>query len=450
MMTSAAVPSLTFFPVAPFSATLKSPFSSAPDKNMLEAQRRAIREGLIPSAFRGRVGLLLLEQGEKLRAFFAFEPLSPAEAASWPALSRAAVWPGLEDHELPSISWKNAAGEEKSLRHLLDELFAPFPDRDEDHGGKEQRETRAKWRGFMAAAARSPSVRLLAAKNRGELGDGPIRGLGEWWWGEAPQWQIRFEGSFIAPRSGARFLFDWMLQGLPHEARETVCRDQDPVLPILYEDDVIVAVNKPARLASVVGGRETVSAESLLTEALGKVYVVHRLDMGTSGVLVFAKNPEVHRALNAAFRAREVEKHYVARLEGTLNPSRLPKDGRVTLPLMLDWFERPKQCVFPLQEGGREALTLISPAGEVETRSGRKSIVNLYPVTGRTHQLRVHCAHPWGLGLPIDGDPFYGREGLSHEAPERRLCLHAAGVTLEHPLTKARLEIKAEVQFPDF
>lgn len=442
--------SFALAPVATVSTRLRSPFSSEPDDNLREAQRLAVQQGLIPGDFCGRVGILLQRREGLLEAFLAFDSVTPEEAVDWEALSAADVWPRLEDEALPETTWVNGTGETKSLREMLAELFAPFPDRDENHGGREQRETRAKWRGFMAVAARSPSVSLLAAKNRGVLGSGPVVGLAEWWSGASPVWQIRHDGSFIAPRSGARYLFDWMLRGLPHEDQHVVCRETEPVLPILYEDEVMVAVNKPARLASVIGGRETVSAESLLNRKYGKVRVVHRLDMGTSGVLVFAKDPDAHRALNAAFRAREVEKHYVARLEGRLDPAQWPVNGEIRLPLMLDWFERPKQCVFPVKEGGRDALTRVSWAGEVQTLTGIKTLVNLYPVTGRTHQLRVHCAHVLGLGMAIDGDPFYAREGLMNESSQRRLCLHAAGVRFLHPLTGSALEISAPAEFPNF
>lgn len=446
------IDSLTFLPVAECPAALKSPFTTAPDANLIAAQALAYRAGLVPADFRGRVGLLLTasKPGSALCASIARTPMSEGEKAPWETLENTAVWPRLEEADCEGYAFPNGRGDVKTLTDMLAELFAPFPDRDDDHGGREQRERRAKWRGLMVAAARTPSVRLLAAFNRGEAGAGRPVALTEWWAGEAPAWQVRYDRSFIAPSSGARYLFDWMLEGIPHEAQDVICRDERPVLPVIYEDEAMVAVNKPARLASVVGGRESVSAESLLNERYGKVHVVHRLDMGTSGVLVFAKKPDVLKALNAAFRARDVEKHYVARLEGRLDPARLAASGEIELPLMLDWFERPKQCVFPLKEGAREALTRVSWAGEEKTVSGVKTLVNLSPVTGRTHQLRLHCAHPEGLGLAIDGDPFYASAGLLNESPARRLCLHAAGVEFRHPLTGDTLRLWADAHFPDF
>lgn len=450
MTQSELFPSFPIDPVVTPADKILSPFSAVPDENLLAVRDRAYAKGLIPADFRGRIGVLLTEGTDGLTVRLAFEPLSEGEGAVWDDLKDSAVWPRLDEADCQGFEFVNARGEVKTLNAMLAELFAPFPDRDDNHGGREQRERRAKWRGMMVAAAKSPSVRLFAAHTKGELSDCRPVAVAEWWAGKSPVWQIRHDKAFIAPRSGARYLFDWLLDGIPHCEQDVICRETTPELPVLYEDDAMVIVNKPARLASVVGGRETVSAESILNERYGKVHVVHRLDMGTSGVLVFAKKQEVLKALNAAFRARDVVKHYVARLEGELPKDNIPASGEIRLPLMLDWFERPKQCVFPQEEGGREALTKVSWRENVDTKRGVKTLVNLYPVTGRTHQLRLHCAHPAGLGLPIDGDPFYGSAGLLNESVDCRLCLHAAGVAFRHPVTNEFVEVYAEPEFPDF
>ena len=106
--------------------------------------------------------------------------------------------------------------------------------------------------------------------------------------------------------------------------------------------------------------------------------------------------------------------------------------------------------MLPVSEGGREALTDYQVIGVEDTPEGLKSLVALHPRTGRTHQLRVHCAHPEGLGLPIDGDPFYGTRGLLEETREHRLCLHAASLRITHPMTGRPLEITAPFDFPTF
>ena len=155
----------------------------------------------------------------------------------------------------------------------------------------------------------------------------------------------------------------------------------------------MVVVDKPARLASVPGGSETTSAREILERTRGELFVVHRLDMGTSGVLAFAKTKEALRPLNLAFADRSAQKTYIARLEGLLEGEER-QQGSIALPIALHWFERPKQCVLPVSEGGREALTDYEVIGVEDTPEGLKSLVALHPRTGRTHQLRVHCAHP--------------------------------------------------------
>lgn len=146
---------------------------------------------------------------------------------------------------------------------------------------------------------------------------------------------------------------------------------------------------------------------------------------------------------------RTAQKTYIARLEGLLEGEEC-QQGSIALPIALHWFERPKQCVLPVSEGGREALTDYEVIGVEDTPEGLKSLVALHPRTGRTHQLRVHCAHPEGLGLPIDGDPFYGTRGLLEETREHRLCLHAASLRITHPMTGRPLEITAPFDFPTF
>ncbi|MFR6359300.1 MAG: pseudouridine synthase [Sutterella wadsworthensis] len=128
----------------------------------------------------------------------------------------------------------------------------------------------------------------------------------------------------------------------------------------------MVVVDKPARLASVPGGSETTSAREILERTRGELFVVHRLDMGTSGVLAFAKTKEALRPLNLAFADRTAQKTYIARLEGLLEGEER-QQGSIALPIALHWFERPKQCVLPVSEGGREALTDYEVIGVEDT-----------------------------------------------------------------------------------
>ena len=195
-----------------------------------------------------------------------------------------------------------------------------------------------------------------------------------------------------------------------------------PGLPrIIHADDQILLVDKPAGLLSVPG-RGPDKADCVISRLRGAfptVLLVHRLDLDTSGVMVFALTHAAQRALGRQFEERRVKKVYVARLAGRLEPA----SGRVDLPLIVDWPNRPRQKV--CHDTGRPAQTdwRVVRASETETR------VRLFPLTGRSHQLRVHMA---SLGHAILGDPLYAR-GAGADHP--RLMLHAESLRLKHPGT---------------
>ena len=204
-------------------------------------------------------------------------------------------------------------------------------------------------------------------------------------------------------------------------------------LDIIYQDASLIVVNKPAGLLAVPGRgadkqdclASRVQAE--FTDAL----VVHRLDMATSGLLLFARGAEMQRRLSHRFREREVQKHYVAVVSGRLELL----SGEIDLPLIRDWPNRPRQKVD--HESGKPSLTrcrlLIH---DVSTNTSR---VELEPVTGRTHQLRVHMA---AIGHPILGDALYGEEGRAE-----RLLLHASALSFAHPLNAEMLSLASEPPF---
>ena len=447
--------SLTVPSLGPCPDVLPCPYTSAPDGHALAAQKAYMTGGFLPSGFNGRVGLLLVAQNNIVTAHFATRALTSKAQHPWHMTHAADLWPGLEACDVPSLEMMNGLGETKTLQALIDEVFAPFPQRDDDHGGREQAVRRALWRGFLLDGILSPSVQLLLAFNaslaKGEYALTKARprmiGLTEWWVGDSPSWDIRFHETFYAPSSGARFILAFALMGHPHEEAKPQQDPNDlPSLPILYEDEHLVVINKPARLSSVPGGSETVSAKSILEATYGELFVIHRLDMGTSGVLAFAKTKDALRPLNKAFSDRNAHKTYVARLEGTI----MSTNGTISLPIALNWFDRPKQAILPTTEGGRDAVTTYRVLETVNTASGPKTLVELSPITGRTHQLRMHCAHPEGLNCPIDGDPFYGHGGLKEEARTRRLCLHAASLSIVHPMTGEPLTVVAPAAFPDF
>ena len=222
-----------------------------------------------------------------------------------------------------------------------------------------------------------------------------------------------------------------MLQGLDVEENQYEKPSQKEP-EIHYEDEWLMVVCKPEGVLSVPGkvGETSVwsFAKAHCPEATGPL-VVHRLDMSTSGLLVIAKTPAVHKDLQQQFRNREVEKTYVAILEKeTQHP--IPRHGRISLPLRAMPTDRPRQVVD--HEHGRQAVTdyeFIAP-----------DRVILHPQTGRTHQLRVHCAHPEGIGIPIKGDTLYG-------TPADRLYLHAETIRFRHPVTKEMMTFTWKADF---
>ncbi|WP_273499886.1 RluA family pseudouridine synthase [Paracoccus sphaerophysae] len=211
-----------------------------------------------------------------------------------------------------------------------------------------------------------------------------------------------------------------------------VYRPTDAQPRLIHHDDQILVVDKPEGLLSVPGRGED-RADCLIARlraAFPTVLLVHRLDLDTSGVMVFALTPHAQRHLGRQFEARQVRKSYVARLWGRLEP----RTGTVDQPLMVDWPNRPRQMIHP---EGRPAQTgwRVIRASDAETR------VRLNPLTGRSHQLRVHMAH---LGHPILGDPLYA-SGAAADFP--RLMLHAETLRLRHPETNVTMTFSAEVPF---
>ncbi len=266
--------------------------------------------------------------------------------------------------------------------------------------------------------------------------------MGEFWYGKSPETAVRTHGHFYPScTSKCGPLLGWMLRGM--EISDDSGYDGNG-LKIIYEDEVLVAVDKPSGMPSVPGLDGRVSAFELLKMDFDELYAVHRLDMDTSGVLVFAKSSRAMVELRKQFENHTVKKTYLARLsaadtargcmdEALRKPVLKAGDkGRIELPLSPDYDERPRQKVDFKQ--GKQALT------EYEVTSvnddGTAEIL-FHPVTGRTHQLRVHAAHTLGLGRPILGDPLYGG------SPALRLHLHAASITFNHPDSGRGLSISS-------
>ncbi|MBR0196378.1 MAG: RluA family pseudouridine synthase [Paludibacteraceae bacterium] len=245
--------------------------------------------------------------------------------------------------------------------------------------------------------------------------------LAEFWVGAPSKTEIRQEGAFYAPCSGKCVpILKHMLEGLQVTGYELQVTGYGKP-EIIYEDEWLMVVNKPAGLLSVPGKNEEPSVESLL-----HAKPVHRLDQDTSGLLVLAKKPEIYKELQAYFQRRDILKRYEAICKG-LGIGELGIRGEISLPLLPNPYDRPRQMVD--REHGKVAITRYVIR---ERRDDGSVLVDFYPLTGRTHQLRVHAAHPDGLNAPIVGDRLYGSAG-------ERLMLHAAEITFVHPVTKEEM-----------
>lgn len=259
--------------------------------------------------------------------------------------------------------------------------------------------------------------------------------MGEFWWGMSPEDEIRHHGHFYPSCKGkCEPILRHMLIGLDIENNplEDNIHQHTP-LDILYEDDSLLVVNKPAGMLSVPGKNDLDSIfqrlRILYPHATGPI-IVHRLDMATSGLLLAAKTKEVHQKLQALFEERKIKKRYTALLEGELSFAH----GTISLPLCLNPLDRPRQMVDFTH--GKEAVTYYETMGY----ENGKTRVYFYPLTGRTHQLRVHAAHSQGLNHPIVGDELYGWKS-------DRLYLHAAELEFLHPVTQKIIHITKEADF---
>lgn len=256
--------------------------------------------------------------------------------------------------------------------------------------------------------------------------------MAEFWWGASPGAELRRHGYYYpACRSKCGPILEHMLRGLPVD--DPVPRPARTEPRVVWEDRWIVAVDKPAGLLSVPGRSDAPSvwkwAAERYPEATGPL-VVHRLDMGASGLLLIAKEKSVHQRLQAQFARRTIVKRYVALLDAEVRTD----EGRIELPLRSDPEDRPRQRVD--RSCGKPAVTEYRVLG----RCGGRTRIEFRPSTGRTHQLRVHAAHPDGLDAPMVGDTLYGH-------PDRRLFLHAESLEFRHPVSGEIVRLEAPAPF---
>lgn len=263
------------------------------------------------------------------------------------------------------------------------------------------------------------------------------------WWGEPPKTEIRQHGQFYPACNGkCKPLLTWILKGM-NVAANALETEAEQSIEIIYEDRDLAVIAKPSGMLTVPGRSKQQSVETILRQRWNDndtPIIVHRLDMATSGLLVVARNKEAHKHLQAQFKAKMVRKRYIALLDATLlNRVGLPSEGTISLPLCADAVDRPRQMVD--RNKGKTAITHYKIIGKIPLHDSYYSEavkVELRPVTGRTHQLRVHCAHSEGLACPILGDTLYGKRA-------DRLYLHAEYLAFTHPTTGKPLSFESKL-----
>lgn len=260
--------------------------------------------------------------------------------------------------------------------------------------------------------------------------------MAEFWWGNSPKNEVRHHGYYYPACKGkCEPILRHMLQGLEVEANpmQQEAERGNEKLNIVYEDQWLLIINKPAGILSVPGKERQTSIYDLARKAYPEAegpMIVHRLDMATSGLLIIAKDKKTHQHLQAQFKNRSIRKKYIALLDGVV-----PEDeGTIELPLCPNPLDRPRQMVDT--QYGKPAITYY----QVLERTDKYTRIAFYPHTGRTHQLRVHAAHPSGLHCPIIGDELYGKKG-------QRLYLHAESIEFTHPVNGQSMCITKKADF---
>ena len=258
--------------------------------------------------------------------------------------------------------------------------------------------------------------------------------MAEFWWGQSTKEELRQHLNYYpACRGKCKPILTWMMEGLDVDVNPETLGFPHLEVKTIYEDEALLVVDKPSGMLSIPGRVEEYSVETIMRQRYPDAIIAHRLDMWTSGLLIVAKSLEVYHSLQEQFVKHQVKKRYVAVLESLEILDRLDvleKKGRISLPLRPDPMNRPRQIVD--YEHGKRAITDYEFLNE--------NTVALYPQTGRTHQLRIHCAHPEGLGRPIKGDELYGTKA-------DRLYLHAEQIWFRHPVTGEEMHLVSPIPF---
>ena len=317
----------------------------------------------------------------------------------------------LQNRLFNQYQFLNAKGQKRSVLSIFDEAIKMQP---------------------PAGAGECAAPKLLQYAYQNNLK--PIC-MAEFWWGASPNSEVRKHNYYYpACRGKCEPILGHMLQGLdvdPNPMMDNPAKDKE--LEIIFEDNDIIIINKPAEFLSVPGINVQDSVQNRILESRPDItgpVIIHRLDMSTSGILVLAKNKEAHQYIQEQFINHTVVKRYTALLDGVIEK----KSGIIDLPLRVDLEDRPRQMV--CYTHGKPARTKYEV---VEVRDG-KTRIHYYPLSGRTHQLRVHSAHNKGLNTPIVGDDLYGKRA-------DRLYLHAAYISFIHPTTKIKIEFEVTAPF---
>ncbi len=296
--------------------------------------------------------------------------------------------------------------------------------------------------------------------------------MAEFWWGESPKQEIRHHLHFYPPCKGRCIpLMRWMINPPPTppgrgaKMRQNLPSSEGLGVGYLYEDSQLAVIDKPAGMLSVPGKTGEVSIYDIMRQRYPNTdspLIVHRLDQATSGIMVIAKTLYAYHNLQKQFSEHTIEKRYVAVLENQMTPTQPPRGeetvlqrGEISLPLRPDINDRPRQMVD--YEHGKPAVTKYHVITDSQPKANTQSanhnyqlsiinyqfhkVVALFPQTGRTHQLRVHCAHKDGLGNPILGDTLYGSKRAD------RLYLHADSIIFIHPTTGEEMTFTSPVPF---
>jgi len=338
------------------------------------------------------------------------EFLALEEQLDFLKLERSKKSAALQQEIFENYTFLNQTGNKKSLLEIFKNTIYLFP---------------------PAAAGECAAPKLLQCAFLNQLK--PIC-MAEFWWGASPNSEVRLHKQFYpACKSKCEPILKHMLDGIEMDTNPMLAQADVTDLEIIFEDDYLLFINKPAEFLSVPGKQITDSVYERVKASYMNTtgpLLVHRLDMSTSGILMIAKSKEVHKLMQAQFLRKTIQKSYVALLEGFIEKN----EGEIDLPLRGDFDDRPKQLV--CHEFGKAAKTKF----RVLSREGNTTRILFFPITGRTHQLRVHAAHHLGLGCPILGDDLYGTKST-------RLYLHAQELIFIHPISKQQQRVYCKAPF---